>query len=342
VNSINHEVSTVSIGETMRSIVRIGIVLCLCMFSQVLFAGDSGAELSETVDQLKVLLSSSDTSKDIIKLIKKKPELLTYKSATGEDLVFMAANNTEVLGYLVEKGMKLAVVDNNGNTPLHTLHTSVYTQKNPKSIEDAIIMFRTAGVDLNACNKDGVTALYNASRLGRTAIAECLIRHGATLDILSAVELGDSWIISSILSTDSGAINVVDNRGMTPLHLVVEKKSDSQKEIVAQLLKNGADVNKKDKTGRTPLFYAVEKQCYEVIGMLLESGANVMITDDSGDTPLHAAVRAGDSKAAQLLIDHGADVNAKNGTGQTPVNYAVVYEKPALNALLREHGARQE
>jgi ankyrin repeat protein len=169
-----------------------------------------------------------------------------------------------------------------------------------------------------------------------------LIRNGATPDILSAVELCDAWSVSSILSANPDAIHVVDSRGMTPLHILIDKNDATRKDVVALFLKNGADVNKKDKTGRTPLFYAVEKQCSEVIAMLLDNGANVMITDNSGDTPLHAAVRAGDSKTAQLLIDHGADVTAKNETGQTPVNYAVVYEKPALNALLSEHVARQE
>lgn len=50
-------------------------------------------------------------------------------------------------------------------------------------------------------------------------------------------------------------INIVDHNGYTILHWAAIKGLDG---VVNSLLQNGADVNRKDKTGKTPLQRATE------------------------------------------------------------------------------------
>jgi ankyrin repeat protein len=50
-------------------------------------------------------------------------------------------------------------------------------------------------------------------------------------------------------------------------------------EIVQLLLEKGADVNAKNKYGRTALIYATERGYTEIVQLLLEKGADVNAKD---------------------------------------------------------------
>ena len=56
-------------------------------------------------------------------------------------------------------------------------------------------------------------------------------------------------------------------------------------EIVKMLLKEGADVNARDKYGRTALYVAAWRGHVEIVKMLLKEGADVNAADNDGNTP---------------------------------------------------------
>lgn len=88
------------------------------------------------------------------------------------------------------------------------------------------------GVDINAKDYQGKTALTWAAYSGKTKTVESLIQHGAKLDL-------------------------IDDYGQTPLFYAVFRAiRDRNFETIQLLLDQGADINVRDATGQTVLLYA--------------------------------------------------------------------------------------
>jgi ankyrin repeat protein len=112
--------------------------------------------------------------------------------------------------------------------------------------------------------------------------------------------------------------------------------------IVNALLKLGAEVNKANKVGGTPLMYCCQS---ESAGMediqisLLEAGADVTARDKTGATALHYAAQNPDRNVArqrtELLFDFGKpDVEAVDNAGKTALAIAAERENESLVKLL--------
>ncbi|HEX7081563.1 MAG TPA: ankyrin repeat domain-containing protein [Gammaproteobacteria bacterium] len=151
---------------------------------------------------------------------------------------------------------------------------------------------------------------------------------------------------------DAGAdIDITDPDRTTPLNLAIY---NGHFDFAKALIEAGADVNKWDFAGRTPLYHAVdlhtppsnarnallhgdETDAMDLIRLLLDRGADPNIqlkhrpqfrdavfergTDvmlSTGATPLLRAARAGDTEVVRLLLEHGAIAELPNQYGVTP------------------------
>lgn len=93
-------------------------------------------------------------------------------------------------------------------------------------------------------------------------------------------------------------------------------------------IKEGADVNKFDHNGCTPLMFAAEtNKNPEVISILVNAGADVDAKmNKSGSTPLLLALEFNNSKIALKLLNSGADTNLSNNFGNTPLMLASAFQ----------------
>ena len=73
------------------------------------------------------------------------------------------------------------------------------------------------------------------------------------------------------------------------------------------------------------LFRAVAVGNETTTKLLLESGADINKVDRRGNTPLLAAARTNNNTCVELLIERGADINNTNNEGRTPLMVAAAY-----------------
>ncbi|KFY38616.1 hypothetical protein V494_04301 [Pseudogymnoascus sp. VKM F-4513 (FW-928)] len=114
------------------------------------------------------------------------------------------------------------------------------------------------------------------------------------------------------------AINIKDSSSNDPLHYAAQSGNH---EIVALLLRFGADVYSKDDFERTPLHMAMGH--IDVVKTLLKDGALLSSQDRNGDTPFHyvfynALEIRQQFSIIDVLLKHDCDLNIENNSGQTP------------------------
>lgn len=118
----------------------------------------------------------------------------------------------------------------------------------------------------------------------------------------------------------------------------VVKKDRSAK--VIELIKKGADVNAKDKAGRSALYIASGDGSIKTVNALLDKGADVNAKSPTDKTALMAAAQFGWPEVVKALIAKGADVNAKTKNGKTALDIAKDNEHPKIVEILKSHGAK--
>ena len=130
-------------------------------------------------------------------------------------------------------------------------------------------------------------------------------------------------------------VNAKDKEGNTALIDAAGSINKNNKEIVELLINSGADVNAKNNAGWTALMSAAFEGNKEIVETLIKAGADVNAKDSYGDTALIlAATNYGSKDVIEILIKAGADVNAKNKNGESAFTFASEHEDREVLGLL--------
>ena len=180
------------------------------------------------------------------------------------------------------------------------------------------------GVDVNACDEHGVSALHLAADSkshASTEVIEALLSAGARTEARtkSLNEYSD-WSYSM------------------PIHWAAWQPSGNN---VEALVKGGADVEAGNAWFRTPLHIACRHKRLEVMQKLIALGANVNSERDGRGTPLCWAAEHGHLEAAKLLLQNGANLCVSSYQG-TPLELAIVGNHPALAKFFRNQDCSHE
>ena len=176
----------------------------------------------------------------------------------------------------------------------------------------AVQILLAESAEVNARDKDGITALVWAAYKGYTEIVELLLKRGAEVDATT-------------------------KKGVTPLMLAAEQ---NHVEIIKVLLANRADVNAKTiDTGGTALMAAAQNGHSAIVKLLLENGADIDAVNIKGATALFAASYMGSAGAVEILSQQGANVNAKTIEGATALLVAAQNGHEQIVNLLLQRGA---
>jgi ankyrin repeat protein len=131
-------------------------------------------------------------------------------------------------------------------------------------------------------------------------------------------------------------IDEPDYDGRTQLHN--ECYTGMRFDHIQFLIDRGANVNRADHNGCTPLFLATEQGHLAVIKLLIERGADVNKYIGHGLTPLHNAGCNGRLSTAKLLLENGADGNITANEDNTPPKFACQNGHHVIAKLLIEKG----
>jgi hypothetical protein len=177
------------------------------------------------------------------------------------------------------------------------------------------------GADPNASDKYGQTALREAAWNGNEQAVTMLLSLGAKVDLEAKAEFQG-------LMPSGTALAVASSVGRT--------------EICTSLLAAGADANKKNQYGTTPLLAALGHGSLSCVPDLLDHGADVNVRNSLGETPLMLLVQFDPDRTPiarhildQMLAD-GSDVLAKDDKGQTAEDWARLYHRDGVEKRLHE------
>lgn len=112
---------------------------------------------------------------------------------------------------------------------------------------------------------------------------------------------------------------------------------DARRDVVAALLRAGADTNVTGDIGLTPLAFAVQHNSTSIVKLLLDAGAKVR-QGPTDLTLLHRAAINYRDEAAELLLRRGADPNSRDSRGLTPLAWGAssgVYAKERPEEQIR-------
>jgi len=201
------------------------------------------------------------------------------------------------------------------------------------------------GVDVNAAQADGATALAWAAHRDDLETADLLL--GAKADVNAANEYGATPLSLACANGNAAMVEKLLNAGANPNVSLLSGETalmtavhTGSLAVVDLLLAHNADVNRKEpQRGQTALMWAVAEKHPDITRALVEHGADLHARSKSGFTPLLYAADRNSLDSARILVAAGADVNEATADRVTPLLLASTRGGEDLALFLLEKGA---
>ena len=148
---------------------------------------------------------------------------------------------------------------------------------------DAVRELLRRGLDVNAAQGDGMTALHWAAERGDVELADMLIYAGANARAVTRIgqytplhlasRTGNLDVARSLIAAGAVIDAATSNTGVTPLHLAAGAGSA---DLVTLLLDAGADADAREASWeQTPLTFAAAQNRADAIRALIAGGADL-------------------------------------------------------------------
>ncbi|XP_055416307.1 fibronectin type 3 and ankyrin repeat domains protein 1 [Bubalus kerabau] len=203
-------------------------------------------------------------------------------------------------------------------------------------------------VKVDVPNKFGFTALMVAAQRGYTRLVKILISHGTDVNLqngsgkdslMLACYAGHLDVVK-YLRRHGASWDTRDLGGCTALHWAAD---GGHCNVIEWMIGDGCEVDAVDAGSRwTPLMrVSAVSGNQEVASLLIDAGADVNMKDKDGKTPLMVAVLNNHEELVQLLLDRGADASVKNEFGKGVLEMARVFDRQNVLSLLEERKRKQ-
>ncbi|MCZ0779307.1 ankyrin repeat domain-containing protein [Klebsiella pneumoniae] len=246
-----------------------------------------------------LMVAAAENRRDVVELLLKrraKPNLQTRQGVTALMLAAARGSDTAIIGDLLQAGASV----------------------NQTSIDKSTALMSAIS--------DGGDVRNDYQHILAMKKPDAPVEEESTLDKIVGATAAKS------LATGNRALMTED----MALQLAPGAFKKNVDEIVALLLKHGADVKAVNASGESAFFLAVDHaRSAETITTLANAGADTSLADKSGTTPLMLAVKMNNKANVEALLAAGASVNLSNKAGYTAIGYSRAGEVRQL--LLAQH-----
>ena len=283
---------------------------------------DAGADPDLTSPYIGSPLSHCYKSNQIhiARLLLEKGADIEEKNTSGETFVLqemLKEKRHEWIKLFVEYNADLNVKNHNLLSPLR-----LAVQNNDSLLTD---LFLNSNSDINEADTLNGSLMWSALEKGNVVIAELLLDYGA---------------------------NIHNSNKMGNNLLMHELTNDARPEIVKFLIRNGIDVNQKNRDGMTALMIAALNRHPHAVQILIDNGAEVndinglnmtalMMTciDMKKKTQKEYLNPEGNLESAVILVKSGADINKIDRLEFNALGYALLNNEVDLAVYLIRNGA---
>ena len=319
-------------------------------------------------------------------LLRDNPELLEEVAVDGSTALLLAIKmkQFEIAKGLLEKGADI----NRSNHQKYTPFVFACLQAEPEFVEwilqtqgdfkgragyvalinvlhnknwkkAHLLIDRSAGSEANQMEDNFLsTAIFNSAE---TDILKKLLLY-PNVDVNPSDRINTPPIHLTVYSRDEEALKLLLDKGAdpnqgnasssTPLHFIARYGQEKSVELAEALLQGGAQINREDENGLTPLNWAIQFNNKALEGFLIGKGASLQTEtqkanfpydkpvhkeelegkslieegeqendiDSNGNNPLQKAIEMRALKQAELLINRGIDINHVNNYGHTALH----------------------
>lgn len=222
----------------------------------------------------------------------------SFPADSGIYIILIPETDHALIERLDGETIVIKVYEENALRETHRIPIKVEASTSPRSVTNvgkglveaakkgdpsAVQRLLACGVDVNASDENGVTALMWAAGDGHLELVNLLLESGAN-------------------------VNLRDNGGNTALTRAAFLGQD---DVVRRLLDYGVNLDATNEYGVTALMRAAGVGHVNVVKLLLGKGADAGIKNQSGQTALTWAVQAGHMDVVQLLRERGAEKKKK-------------------------------
>ena len=176
-------------------------------------------------------------------------------------------------------------------------------------------MLLEAGANANVSNQDGQTPLMLAARTGHLPMAKLLVQHGADVNRREAYRDQSALMWAAAEAHGEMVEFLVSQKAALDIRA---KSTDWDTQISSE-----PRVQYRPTGGLTPLLYAARAGCLRCVTAIAGAGADLDKPNPDGMTPMMMALDNGAPAVAQYLLDRGASPHTWDWWGRTPLYVAV-------------------
>ncbi|KAK1772210.1 ankyrin repeat-containing domain protein [Phialemonium atrogriseum] len=306
-----------------------------------LLVQNANLDVADNTGDTALHVAVREEDKSLVWLLLESGAKTTQQNNAGLTALHLAAESGKrpIVEILIDKGAELESREHHdGQTPLHIAAS--------KGHHLVVRLLVDRGAELDAKDGRGFTPLHLATRNGHPETTQLLLSRGADKNARSKLGLTplhvatDTAVLSALL--DSGVdASIGDNNQRTALHWALVDHSRGREEAIRMLIERATDddIDAADEDGQSALHVAVSAGHGPSVALLLLAGADMEKEDGGGRTPLQLGIcRFDNNQAFQRvvweLLGRGADVNRKGQDGSTALHLAAAAgNKTAIQML---------